>query len=104
MSETSYATTAWYYDDAYAAKADLVDIPFYLDLAQRIGGPVLELGCGTGRVLLPIARAGVSIHGVDSSASMLEVLHRRIAAESPQVQGLVVIHQGDFRTFQTGAK
>src|SRR5437667_10178149 len=59
MNSTFYATSAKYYDGAYAAKADLVDLPFYFDLARKIGGPVLEMGCGTGRVLLPIARAGI---------------------------------------------
>jgi hypothetical protein len=39
---------AKYYDDAHAAKKGQVDAPFYLELAQRIGGPVLEIACGTG--------------------------------------------------------
>ena len=55
----SYNTSAKYYDGAYAVKADLVDLPFYVDLAKKFGGPVLEIGCGTGRVLLPIARQGI---------------------------------------------
>jgi 2-polyprenyl-3-methyl-5-hydroxy-6-metoxy-1,4-benzoquinol methylase len=55
----SYSTSAKYYDGAYAVKADLVDLPFYVDLANKFGGPVLEIGCGTGRVLLPIARQGI---------------------------------------------
>src|SRR5438270_11217282 len=52
----SYKVSARYYDDAYTAKQDLHDLPFYLDLARESGGPVLELACGTGRILLPIAR------------------------------------------------
>ena len=48
-----YGLSAKYYDDAYAVKPDLVDLPFYVDLAKQIGGPILEMGCGTGRVLLP---------------------------------------------------
>src|SRR5437899_4283220 len=72
-----YAVLAKYYDGAYAAMTDLIDGPFYVDLAQRIGGPVLEIGCGTGRVLLPIARAGTTIHGVDSSLPMLGILDRK---------------------------
>jgi len=73
-----YAVLAKYYDGAYAAMTDLIDGPFYVDLAQRIGGPVLEIGCGTGRVLLPIARAGTTIHGVDSSLPMLGILREKI--------------------------
>ncbi len=47
------------------------DIPLYLNFAQRTGAPVLELGCGTGRVLLPLARAGYPVVGVDISGAML---------------------------------
>ena len=59
MLPDPYTTSAKYYDDAYASVAELIDLPFYLELARKIGGPVLEMGCGTGRVLLPIARAGI---------------------------------------------
>ena len=45
----SYAVLAKDCDGAYAAINDLIDVPFCVDLAKRIGGPVLEIGCGTGR-------------------------------------------------------
>jgi SAM-dependent methyltransferase len=96
----SYKVTAEYYDDAYANAPNLVDLPFYLELARRIGGPVLELGCGTGRVLLPIARAGIEIHGLDGSASMLQVLQEHIQCEPTEVQHRIVLDQGDMRTFR----
>ena len=54
------AVHARYYDGTYAALRG-PDADFYLHLARETGGPVLELGCGTGRVLLPIARAGFEI-------------------------------------------
>lgn len=66
--------SAKYYDDAYATKEDLQDLEFYVDMAKANGGPVLELACGTGRILLHIAREGISIHGVDNSLPMLNVL------------------------------
>ncbi len=47
------------------------DLPFYLERCREAGGPVLELACGTGRLTLPLARAGVDIVGVDRSGSML---------------------------------
>ncbi len=66
---------AAHYDAVYAAIRDPSgDVGFYLDLARRTGGPVLELGCGTGRVLLPIAREGIACVGVDASPAMLAVL------------------------------
>jgi SAM-dependent methyltransferase len=55
----------------------LEDIPFYVDLAVRSGGPVLELGVGSGRVAVPTALAGVAVVGVDSSPAMLELARRR---------------------------
>ena len=96
----SYAVSAKYYDGAYAAKPDLVDLPFYLDLAKQVGGPVLEVACGTGRVLLPIARVGVEIHGVDNSSPMLQVLRAHLEEEPDEVRRLVTISEGDMRTFR----
>lgn len=99
-----YAVLAKYYDGAYAAMKDLIDVPFYVDLAKRIGGPVLEIGCGTGRVLLPIARAGITIHGVDRSLSMLGILHQKIEREPPDVRDRVRTHNGDMRNFRVEQK
>ena len=49
----TYHIIAKYYDGAYAAKQDLVDLPFYLDLATQSRGPVLEIACGTDRSCSP---------------------------------------------------
>jgi SAM-dependent methyltransferase len=53
------------------------DIPFWLDVARTAGGPVLELGCGTGRVLLPILKAGIAIDGFDASPAMIRRLKEK---------------------------
>ena len=79
------------------------DVPFYVDAAKAARGPVLELGCGTGRILLPIARAGVSILGLDSSRQMLERCRANLGAESAPVQQRVTLHQGDLHDFNLGA-
>jgi SAM-dependent methyltransferase len=100
----TYHVIAKYYDGAYAAKLDLVDLPFYLDLAEQNGGPVLEIACGTGRVLLPIARTGIEICGVDNSLPMLEVLHRNLAREPQEVCLRITVHEGDMRTFRLNRK
>lgn len=100
----SYRVAAKYYDGAYGAMNDLVDAPFYLELARRSGGPVLEIGCGTGRVLLPIARAGVEIHGVDNSGPMLEILKENLRREPPGVRDRVSLHVGDMRDFRLNRK
>jgi SAM-dependent methyltransferase len=104
MAVDSYKTSAKYYDSAYATKKDLADLPFYLDLAKRGGGPVLEMACGTGRILLPIARAGIEIHGVDNSLPMLEVLRNRVRQEPPEVQTRISIAEGDMRSFRSTQK
>ena len=96
----SYLIASKYYDGAYAAMRDLADAPFYVDLAKETGGPVLEIGCGTGRVLLPTAREGIEIHGLDNSAPMRAVLRENIARESPEVQKNITLHGGDMREFR----
>ena len=80
------------------------DIDFYTALATEHGGPVLELGCGTGRVLLPTARAGVEIAGLDLSASMLAVCRSKLAQEPPEVQSRVRLHHADMRSFDLGRR
>lgn len=57
------------------------DLPFWLELAARQKGPILELGCGTGRVLLFLARAGYLTYGLDKDARMLAVLQNQVDPE-----------------------
>lgn len=82
MSTTeSYEYTARFYDAAYSEQSALrADAAFYRDLAAETGGPVLELGCGTGRALLPIAARGIECAGVDLSPAMLEQFKRKPGA------------------------
>jgi ubiquinone/menaquinone biosynthesis C-methylase UbiE len=75
--------TADYYDAAYAVlRAPARDVEFYAELARDCGGPVLELACGTGRVLLEIAKQGIACTGVDLSPRMLERLREKGAPPS----------------------
>jgi ubiquinone/menaquinone biosynthesis C-methylase UbiE len=53
------------------------DIPFYLERAKKRDGKILELACGTGRITIPMAEAGIHIWGLDYSRSMLEVLKEK---------------------------
>jgi SAM-dependent methyltransferase len=96
----SYQITAKYYDGAYAAKQDLVDLPFYLELSEESPGPVLEIACGTGRVLVPIARKGIDIHGIDNSKPMLDILKRNLQKESAEARAKITLHEGDMREFR----
>lgn len=74
------------------------DVPFYVERALARGGRVLELGCGTGRVLLPLARAGLEVTGVDASEDMLGVCRAKLAAEPPEVAQRVHLVCGDMRS------
>jgi SAM-dependent methyltransferase len=70
------------------------DIPFYVAEARKAGGPVVELGVGTGRIAIPTAAAGVPVIGVDSSAGMLAVCRRQ--AEAAGVSDLLDLRVGDI--------
>lgn len=74
------------------------DVDFYADEALAVDGDVLELGCGTGRVLLPVARRGKQITGVDNSVRMLARCRERVASESADVRSRVDLVQADMRT------
>jgi SAM-dependent methyltransferase len=60
---------------------DAPEVPFFLQAIRRYGQPVLDLACGTGRVLLPLLRAGIDIDGADISADMLQYCQRKATNE-----------------------
>ena len=70
------------------------DVPFYVAEARKAGGPIVELGVGTGRIAIPTAEAGVRVIGVDSSPGMLGVCRQR--AESAGVAELLDLRLGDL--------
>ncbi len=76
------------------------DVPFWLRLAKRIGGRTLELGCGTGRIAVPLARAGHHVTGIDRSAPMLERAARRakgLGRARSRSRGRLALVRGDIR-------
>jgi SAM-dependent methyltransferase len=104
MSEMNYKVSAHYYDSAYASKADLTDLPFYLEEARQSTGPVLELACGTGRITLPIAREGIEICGVDRAPAMLEKLRDKLKQEDKGVRQRLEVTKGDMRNCRLGRR
>jgi SAM-dependent methyltransferase len=88
--------------DQVVPYAERPDIDFFVQTALDTGGPVLEVGCGTGRVLIPTARAGISITGLDLSPYMLEVCRQSLENEPAEVQDRVVLVEGDMRDFDLG--
>jgi SAM-dependent methyltransferase len=85
----------------YAARQD---VAFYVEEAKATRGAVLEGGCGTGRILLPIARAGAAITGIDASMHMLERCRAKLAAEPATVRARVTLAQHDMRDFELAEK
>jgi ubiquinone/menaquinone biosynthesis C-methylase UbiE len=85
-----------FYDWENAQTLDRRDVGFWRRLAQRANGRVLELGCGTGRVTLPVSRAGPRVVGVDRSEAMLAKARRR--ARRAGVHGRLSLVRGDIRT------
>jgi SAM-dependent methyltransferase len=93
---------ATYYASLYKKRID--DVQFYVDLATRSGGPVLEYGIGNGRIALPIARHGVRVAGVDHSRPMLADLRSRLADEPDDVRGRIDARFGDMRAKKLGTR
>ncbi|HVE70502.1 MAG TPA: class I SAM-dependent methyltransferase [Thermoanaerobaculia bacterium] len=95
-SQTPEEVSAEFYDLFYG---DRKDVDFFVSVAQQIGGPVLELGCGTGRILVPIAAAGVDIAGIDLSPANLDICRTRLEAVIPRAAASRVI-EADMRRFE----
>jgi SAM-dependent methyltransferase len=96
--------TAETYDAGMGAEADAMnDTPFYVGLAREAAAQdmaVLELGCGTGRVTIPIAREGIDVVGLDNAPAMLDVARRKAAADGLDVTWV----EADMRDFDLGRR
>lgn len=79
---------------------DRPDVGFFVAAARESGGPVLEIGCGTGRVLIPTARAGIATVGLDLSPGMLAVCREKLRREPEAVRSRVELVQADMRGFE----
>lgn len=86
---------AEFYDLEYREFAE--DLTLYQGFAERCGSPILELGCGSGRILAHLARKGFNITGIDKSPDMLALARKRI--EGDDIQGRVRLVQDDMANF-----
>ncbi|HLG78980.1 MAG TPA: class I SAM-dependent methyltransferase, partial [Ktedonobacteraceae bacterium] len=73
---SDYDSIAPFYDIEHAQFGE--DLDMYRNFAELCGGKILELACGSGRLLLPLAREGYTLTGVDTSAAMLELAQRAL--------------------------
>jgi len=96
------------YDEIDAALYDYYslglegEVDFYVQQARKADGPVLELGCGTGRILIPVAQAGVPAVGLDQAPAMLAIARQKINRCPQEVQRRLELVQGDMRDFSLG--
>lgn len=99
VSPDSSAYDAWaeIYDSVYSYVR--ADVPFYVAEALESGGPVLELGVGTGRVAIPTARLGLEVVGLDSSDAMLAVARRKLETPGAIGGGSLELALADMRDF-----
>ena len=94
MEQSPYDAWASIYDSVYSYVR--ADIPLYAREAVESGGPVLELGVGTGRVAVPTARLGIDVVGIDSSEAMLAVARSKLGSLGPDA-GSVELIAADMR-------
>lgn len=87
-----YTSVARYYDAENSDKTD--DLAMYSRLAAHTSGGILDVGCGTGRVLIHLARAGHRVHGIENDRAMLERLEHKLDL-SPELRQLVSYENAD---------
>ena len=85
-----------YIDDEIRRQRLVASEQFYLEEARKVGGPVLELACGSGRVTMSLAKAGIEIVGMDLSESMLDAARTKALRAGVPVRFV----QGDMRSFE----
>jgi SAM-dependent methyltransferase len=91
------------YDAIYESRSHR-DVAFFIDFSKRAEGKTLELGCGTGRVLIPTAIAGCEITGLDVSSRMLDKCREKLSAQKQEVRDRVKLIKGNMCDFETGGK
>ena len=100
MGETPLYDWAEVYDD-YASGLP-GDVEFYVSEAARTDGELLELGCGTGRILIPLAEAGNQITGLDVTPAMLTICREKVERLSDEVRARVKLIEGNMCDFDLG--
>ena len=100
--KSQYRLFSYFYD--YQSTGVKGDVESYVEEAQKAGSPVLELGCGTGRILIPVAQSGVGIVGLDLSPEMLSIAREKVSGLSNEIQQRIQLVEGDMRGFSLKRK
>ena len=88
------------YDLDMGTKSD--DIPMYVRHAEDVGGPILELGSGTGRIIFRLAKRGFDVWGMDNSVGMMSIARQHLAQLQDQMDGQIRFVDGDMRSDLVG--
>ena len=102
IGATEHYADPLYYTKTYKERTH--DVEYYVKLAKRSKGPVLEYGIGNGRVALAVAKAGVHVTGIDLSQPMLDSLAATLKTLPKQVQSRVRFQRGDMRELRLGER
>ena len=97
-----FADFAEIYELTHGDKGD--DLPLYRELAKANGAPILEIGCGTGRVTLALAEAGYEIFGVDVSENMLKIAAEKHSHANRKTQQLATFARQDMTQLNVPGK
>jgi len=98
-----FRNSAWLYDVERDNDHLTADIPFYIEYAREQSGEILELGCGTGRVALALAKEGFNVTGLDLSQQMLDVFQEKLV-DNPSIAGKVELIHGNMADFSLGRR
>lgn len=93
-----------YYDTSPVLVRRTQDLSFYVNSVKQYGDPVLELGCGTGRITMAVAEAGYNIVGLDLAERMLQRAEEKRSKLPPPARERVRLVQGDMTNFDLGEK
>lgn len=93
-----YGTIARWYDDLYEFR-NSVDLQYFLSCAARPGMRILELGCGTGRISIPLARAGHTVTALDLSRAMLDRMSWKLEQEDEELRSRISLVNASMSEF-----
>lgn len=93
-----------YHAEEGVVEEDAPDLAWYRSYLGTMKGPVLDAGCGSGRLALPLARSGADVTAVDASEPLLRILRQRRADEPAEVRSRLHTHRSDLRRLRLGRR
>lgn len=105
MKQELFDRVARFYDYELGVVGEsLNDVPLYAEYARKSGGNVLELACGTGRALIPLAQKGFRVTGLDISDEMLKIARGKVCRLSKAARSRIRLVRGDMTDFNLGGR